>query len=102
VIIQSAAPSKAALYDQDLALVSEINAHQSPSDDDITTIGRLFMRYQGSAGGEELKLLISRTVEQWGMDRQSILDRSKQLWQTGYRPGRVQDEITVGSGADQE
>ena len=102
MISQSAAPRKGALYDQDLALVREINTHKAPNDDDITTMGRLFMRYQGSAGGEELKQLISKTVEQWGMDRQGILDHSKQLWQSGYRPGQVHEEITVGSGADQE
>ena len=92
----------AALYSTDLALVKEIAERNTPTDQDVTDIGRLYMRYISSVDTDELKALITSVVTAWGMERRDVMERCKQLWQSGWRPGQSTDEITVGSGADAE
>lgn len=92
----------AALYSTDLALVREIAERNTPTDQDVTDIGRLFMRYIGSVDTEEIKHSIDEVLTAWGMERDDVMQRCRKLWQSGWRPGQSTDEITVGSGADAE
>ena len=92
----------AALYSTDVALVKEIAERNTPTDQDVTDIGRLYMRYISSVDTDELKALITDVVTAWGMERRDVMERCRKLWQSGWRPGQSTDEITVGSGADAE
>ena len=90
-----------AAHSTDLALVREIAERNTPTDQDVTDIGRLFMRYIGSVDTEEIKHSIDGVLTA-GMERNDVMQRCRKLWQSGWRPGQSTDEITVGSGADAE
>lgn len=93
---------KAALFSQDLALVKDLATRTEPTDQDITTAGRLFIRYNGLPGNDDLKQTLSAAVASWGLTKADINARCFKLWNSGYRPGEMSDEVTVGSGADND
>lgn len=99
----------AALCSTDFALVKEIAERNTPVDQDVIDIGRLYMRYCTTIDTEEmtpqeLELVASLkgVIKAWGMERDDVMQRCRKLWQSGWRPGQSTEEITVGSGADAE
>ena len=88
------------LYKQDRELVDQLLAESPPSDDELTTAGRLLIRYRGFPGAEDIKSDLSAVLKQWGMTRDELNRRCIQIWSTGYRPGQLDQGLTVGSGAD--
>ena len=88
------------LYAQDRALVDEILAQDQPNDHAITTAGRLFVRYNGFPGAKDIKADLDACLKKWGMDRNELNSRCMKIWHSGYRPGQIEEELSVGSGAN--
>jgi len=88
------------LYAQDRALVDEILAQDKPNDHAITTAGRLFVRYNGFPGANDIKADLDACLVKWGMDHDGLNSRCKKIWFNGYRPGQIEEELSVGSGAN--
>lgn len=90
------------LYQQDRALINIMLAKPQPDEDALTTAGRLFLRYGGFPGAYDLKSDLSKCLDQWGMTRDELNTQCFKIWNSGWRPGQVVAELTVGSGADTE
>jgi hypothetical protein len=86
----------AAQIDADLARIHGLADAGAPSDDDVVDAARLVSRY--SAHPEVLKPLAA-AVRSWGLDRASLNNRARVLWQGGYRPF-LGAEVSAGSGSD--
>jgi hypothetical protein len=86
----------AAQIDADLARIHGLADTDAPSDDDVVDAARLVSRY--SAHPEILKPLAA-AVRSWGLDRASLNNRARALWQGGYRPF-LGAEVSAGSGSD--
>ncbi len=87
------------LYLIDRDHVDRLLAKKSPDEDDLVNLARLLKRYQGFPGVEELKLDLDKTLKLWGMDREQLYSKTRDIWSSGYRPGQKNDEV-VGSGFD--
>ena len=88
------------LYKTDRELIDALLAQSKPDDHAITTAGRLFVRYTGFPGAKDIKADLDACLTQWGMDRNELNSRCMKIWHSGYRPGRIDDELSVGSGAN--
>jgi Protein of unknown function (DUF3288) len=93
------------LYASDRDLVDQLLAAAEPSDAQLLDLGRLFMRYAGFPGARDLQDDLDKTLRLWGVNRDQLNQRCRELWAAGYRPGAGAGPQEVGSGfdtADQE
>jgi len=88
------------LYATDRDQVDALLAHQGePGPDQLTTAARLVMRYLDFPGADDIKADIQKAVAAWGLDRDGLNARCREIWSSGWRPG-MQADGEVGSGAD--
>ena len=88
------------LYAADRDQVDSLLAHQGePGPDQLTTAARLVMRYLDFPGADDIKADIQKAVSAWGLDRDGLNTRCREIWSSGWRPGMSADG-EVGSGAD--
>ena len=88
------------LYKIDRELIDGLLCQDEPDDHAITTAGRLFVRYNGFPGAKDIKADLDECLIKWGMDRSELNSRCMKIWHSGYRPGQIQEELSVGSGAN--
>ena len=50
-------------------------------------------------GADDIKADIQKAVSAWGLDRDGLNARCREIWSSGWRPGMSADG-EVGSGAD--
>ncbi|KGG12645.1 MULTISPECIES: DUF3288 family protein [Prochlorococcus] len=87
------------LYSIDRELVDRLLSKLSPTDEDLVDLARLFSRYSDFPGAETLQKDMTKTLKLWGMDRDQLNSKTREIWAKGYRPGKNIDN-TVGSGFD--
>ena len=87
------------LYSLDRDHVDRLLAKNSPDDSDVVDLARLLIRYEGFPGAKDLQEDMQKTLKAWGLSREMLNTRARELWCNGYRPGRQIDEV-VGSGFD--
>ena len=88
------------LYSTDRDQVDALLGHQGePGPEQLTTAARLVMRYRDFPGAEDIKDDIQKAVRAWGLDLESLNERCREIWMSGWRPGQ-QLGGDVGSGAD--
>ncbi len=87
------------LYLVDRDHLNKLLAKISPDDQDLVDLARLLIRYKGFPGAEDLQLDMQKILNLWGMTQDSLNDRTKQIWQKGFRPGSNLEK-DVGSGFD--
>ena len=68
---------------------------------DIVDLARLHTRYSGYPGGDNIKDIIVKYLDDHGKTFNDLQIKSREIWQSGWRPNQLgADE--VGSGADVE
>ena len=91
-----------ALCETDMALVRALLQDDKPNMESLTVVGRLFSRYTGVAHDSPAAEILERLHEclhRWGMTRSELNTACFKIWNSGWRPGQLEDELTVGSGA---
>lgn len=87
------------LYLVDRERLNELLAQISPKDQDLIDLARLLIRYEGFQGADDLQLDMKKTLKSWGMTRELLNSKAKEIWEKGYRPGQSTSEA-IGSGFD--
>ncbi len=87
------------LYIIDRENLDRLLVKDSPENSDLVDLARLFLRYEGFPGAYDLKEDMKKILSAWGLSRDTLNNRVRQIWQSGYRPGSQQED-GVGSGFD--
>lgn len=88
------------LYATDRDLVDRLLATEVPGPDHLVDLARLLIRYSGFPGAEDLQDDLAKTLRLWGLDREALHRRTREIWAAGHRPGAQPQEQAVGSGFD--
>ena len=59
------------------------------------------MRYDGFPGSPDIQTDLERAIKGWGLERDTLNTRCREIWASGWRPGQDAGD-SVGSGADVE
>lgn len=88
----------------DRQIVLSLEQVTSPGEADITQAARLIIRHEDSKCSGDLFPRLRSVAQRWGYTRDSLMQVSKDIWQSGYRPVMTEDIVVqgVGSGADVE
>lgn len=85
-----------------MALLRAVLQDDKRTKESLTVVGRLFSRYTGVAkDSSAAKILegLHECLHRWGMTRSELNTACFEIWNSGWRPGQLEDELTVGSGA---
>lgn len=96
------ASTEAALWQQDFDLATALAGRADRSDDDVTTLARLLLRYQRQTPQRDnpIRALLIRAAQARGFSGSAELNAaSRAIWERGYRPMPARG-AEVGSGAD--
>ncbi len=74
-------------------------AKDSPEDQDLIDLARLFIRYEGFPGATDLQSDMAKILNLWGISKESLNSRTKDIWEKGFRPGYNSVDV-IGSGFD--
>ena len=88
------------LYQQDRELIDGLLEQETPDAQALTTAGRLFVRYNGFPGATDLKVDLSACLRKWNMSKDELNSKCMEIWHSGWRPGQVEEELSIGSGAN--
>ena len=70
-----------------------------PENQELTDAARLFMRYDGFPGADDLQQDMQRMLSLWKLSRDELNIKVRGIWTKGFRPGPASDDA-VGSGFD--
>ncbi len=87
------------LYSIDRQNVDRLLAKEAPEDGDIVDLARLLLRYEGFPGASDLQDDMNKTLKLWGLNRDILNSKAREIWENNYRPG-MKNEDVVGSGFD--
>ena len=89
------------LYETDKEIADRLASKELDdlTNDDITNASRLLIRYSGVPNSEDLRNSIIMALHKWDKTSDDLHEKSKSIWQSGWRPGRLEEE-EIGSGAD--
>ncbi len=87
------------LYASDREHVDRLLTKSSPAEGDLADLARLLIRYEGFPGALDLQEDMIKTLKLWGLSRDELNQKTRLIWEKGYRPGAQSDE-SVGSGFD--
>ncbi|BEV36707.1 DUF3288 family protein [Synechococcus sp. M16CYN] len=88
------------LYTTDRNEVDALLRHQDdPGPEQLTTAGRLSIRYSDFPGAVDIKQDLRKVMAAWGLKRADLNAKCREIWSSGWRPGQ-QIDSDVGSGAD--
>ena len=87
------------LYLVDRDHLNRLMAKDSPEDQDLIDLARLFIRYEGFPGATDLQSDMAKILNLWGISKESLNRRTKEIWGKGFRPGYNSVDV-IGSGFD--
>lgn len=88
------------LYATDREVVDGLLGHAGdPGPEQLTHAARLLMRYDGFPGSPDIQEDIERALRGWGLERNMLDAKCREIWASGWRPGQNSVD-SVGSGAD--
>ena len=86
----------------DLTTVRDMLQDEEPNMESLVTVGRLLIRYSGvskESAATEILAGLNQCLDKWEMTRSELNTACFKIWNAGYRPGSLEEELTVGSGA---
>ena len=88
------------LYDSDRDILDSLLGFRGdPGPDQLTSAARLATRYGDFPGADDIKTDLNKVVADWGLDRDKLNLKCREIWASGWRPEQpVRDG--VGSGSD--
>lgn len=89
------------LYETDKEIADRLASKdlENLTNDDITNASRILIRYSGVPNSEDIRDSIIMALHKWDKTPDQLNEKSKSIWQSGWRPGRL-EEGEIGSGAD--
>ena len=87
------------LYLVDRDHLNRLMAKDSPEDQDLIDLARLFIRYEGFPGATDLQSDMAKILNLWGISKELLNSRTKEIWEKGFRPGYNSVDV-IGSGFD--
>ena len=91
------------LYAIDRDQIDAVIGHEGePSPQQLTTIAALFSRYADFPGAEDIRDDLQKCLTLWGLSRDELNPKTREIWESGWRPGQDPVAEGVGSGADVE
>jgi len=91
------------LYAIDRDQIDAVLGHDGePGPQQLTTIAALFSRYSDFLGAEDIRADLHKCLSLWGLSRDELNRKVREIWQGGWRPGQDPGAEGVGSGADVE
>lgn len=94
------------LYSQDRTELNEALKLGPSEAFAVTTMGRLRMRYPLGTPHRDIHMDVTAWLRTHNLDEEGLYSLSRQAWENGYRPGRLEANSPqpqgagVGSGAD--
>lgn len=85
----------------DRQIVDHLLSTTVPENQELTDAARLLMRYTGFPGAERLQADLTKTIKLWGLSRDELNAKCREIWASGWRPGQESAD-PIGSGADVE
>ena len=91
------------LYAIDRDQIDAVLGHDGePGPQQLTTIAALFSRYAEFPGADDIRDDLQKCLTLWGLSRDDLNSKTREIWRSGWRPGQEQAAEGVGSGADVE
>ena len=91
------------LYAIDRDQVDAVLGHEGePGPQQLTTIAALFSRYADFPGADDIRDDLQKCLTLWGISRDELNIKTREIWESGWRPGQDPVAEGVGSGADVE
>ena len=87
------------LYSTDRDHISRMLIKNVPEESDLIDLGRLLIRYEDFPGAFDLQQDMQKILNLWGLSKESLNVKTREIWESGFRPGVESQEI-VGSGYD--
>tara|TARA_Y100001968_G_scaffold113054_1_gene102433 strand:+ start:108 stop:425 length:318 start_codon:yes stop_codon:yes gene_type:complete len=87
------------LYSIDRENLNRLLAKKSPLDEDFVDLARLFNRYEGFIGADDLQVDLKKILKLWGLNRDTLNIKTREIWSKGFRPGQNISK-GIGSGFD--
>ena len=87
------------LHSSDREHIDRLLSKHSPGVEDLVDLARLLIRYDGFPGAIDLQEDMNKTLNLWGLHRDSLNQKVREIWARGFRPGQSSDD-SVGSGFD--
>ena len=87
------------LYTIDRDHIDRLLAKEKPEEEDVIDLARLFLRYEGFPGAKDLKMDMVKVLKTWGISKEELNVKTREIWIEGYRPSKYPEEI-IGSSFD--
>ena len=87
------------LYSIDREHLNRLISLESPNDEDMVELARLFMRYEGFPGAKDLQMDMLKVLESWSLTKEELNQNTRKIWMKGYKSSTASDEM-VGSSFD--
>ena len=87
------------LHATDKAIIDSLITKDKPEDPDFIDLARLINRYANFPGEIEIKNDIEKTLKFWGITKNNLFSKTKNIWSKNFRPTNTNKDL-VGSGFD--
>ena len=89
-------------YSTDRDRIDMLLGHQGdPDENHLTTASMLLNRYDGVQGADDLLEDLQKSLRAWGITRDELNTKCRQIWSTGWIPGQKLSTDT-GSAFDNQ
>ena len=87
------------LHATDKNIIDSLITKENPEDLDFINLARLINRYTNFPGEVEIKNDIEKTLKFWGITKNNLFSKTKNIWSKKFRPTNTNKDL-VGSGFD--
>ena len=87
------------LHATDKNIIDSLITKENPEDLDFINLARLINRYTNFPGEVEIKNDIEKTLKFWGITKNNLFSKTKNIWSKNFRPTNTNKDL-VGSGFD--